>query len=787
MTCAGCAARIERGLSRLSGVQKASVNLATETLTLAYDPPHVSLDEIRRVIEDLGYQAGEVPEEGELTDREQAARTATIRGWKRRFWISAALTLPIVLSALREFHYTAGLIPGALANPYLQWALATPVQFWAAWPFYRGAWAGAKHGTADMNTLIAVGSSAAYLYSVSAILFRSFFAAAGSLHPAMYFDTSAVIVTLILLGRYLEALARGRTSEAIRRLAGLRPKTARVIRQGPGAGGRGSEGMGIQQSAISIPHSAFRIPHSPLGTPHSAFRIPQFVDLPVEDVRVGDLVVVRPGERIPVDGTVVEGVSEVDESMITGESMPATKEPGDGVIGATINKTGSFTFQATKVGKDTALAQIIRMVEQAQGSKAPIQRLADVISGYFVPTVMAIAAATFVVWLIWGPAPSFNFALVNFVAVLIIACPCALGLATPTAIMVGTGKGAENGVLIKGGEILERAHRITTVVLDKTGTLTKGQPEVVDIVPASGMDERELLRLAASAERRSEHSLGEAAVRAAQERGIELAEVSDFLAIPGKGIEAQVDGRAVLVGSEKLMSDHGIAPLATHNSQLAALAAEGKTLIYVAVDGRPAGALAVADTLKESSVEAVRRLHGMGLELVMITGDNRRTAQTIAGQLGIERVLAEVLPQDKAEEIRRLQAEGKVVAMVGDGINDAPALAQADIGIAIGTGTDVAMEAGDITLISGDLLGIVTAISLSRRTIKTVRQNLFLSFVYNVLLIPLAAGLLYPAFGLRLDPMLAAAAMSLSSVSVVSNSLRLRSFRPERAPARQQA
>lgn len=738
--CASCVSKIESRLSALNGVIRATVNLATEQATIEYVPRQISLHELKEAVRDLGYEIPEtveVAEGAEIEDLERTAREASIRGWKVRFWVSAALTLPIALGALRDFPALAEIVPAVFANPYVQLALAAPVQFWGGWPFYRGAWAAARHGTADMNTLIAVGSSAAYFYSLAAILFGQFFAAASGVRPALYFDTAAVIITLILLGRYLEARARGKTSEAIRKLAGMKPKTARVVRHGTEA------------------------------------------DVPVEDVRVDDMVVVRPGERIPVDGVIVEGTSAVDESMITGESIPATKRPGDEVIGATINKTGSFTFRATKVGKDTALAQIIRMVEQAQGSKAPIQRLADIISGYFVPVVIGIAVLTFIVWLIWGPSPAFNFALLNFVAVLIIACPCALGLATPTAIMVGTGKGAENGILIKGGEILERAHRVTTVVLDKTGTLTKGEPSLVDVIPEPGVAELELLKLAASAERRSEHPLGEAIINGAEERGIELAEPRSFSAIVGEGIQAEVDGRIVLVGTSRLMSERHVS-LDGLEARALALSSEGKTPMYVAADGRPIGVLAVSDTLKENSVEAVHKLQQMGIEVVMITGDNRRTAQAFAAQVGIERVLAEVLPQDKASEILRLQGQGKTVAMVGDGINDAPALAQSDIGIAIGTGTDVAMEAGDITLISGDLLGIVTAISLSRKTIGTVRQNLFLSFVYNVLLIPLAAGVFYPAFGILLNPMWAAAAMSLSSISVVSNSLRLRSFRPAR-------
>lgn len=759
MHCASCVGRIERHLSGLDGVIRANINLATEKATIDYVPQQIGLSDIRSAIEDLGY---DIPEENETThvepsaggvsephvtaqesapvDRERSAREAAIQGWVVRFWVSAVFTFPIVLGMLREFPILSHVVPSFLSNPYLLLILATPVQFWGGWPFYRGMWAGLRHFTADMNTLIAVGSSAAYFYSLAIILFPHFFMSAGG-HMALYFDTSAVIITLILLGRYLEARAKGRASEAIRKLAGMRPKTARIIQNDP-------------------------------GDPMSVVE----VDVPVDEVKVNDLVLVRPGEKIPVDGMVVEGSSAVDESMITGESIPVTKKAGDEVIGATINKTGSFTFRATKVGHDTALAQIIRMVEQAQGSKAPIQRLADVIASYFVPVVIGIAIITFIAWMVWGPAPAFNRALLSFIAVLIIACPCALGLATPTAIMVGTGKGAEHGILIKGGETLERAYQITTVVLDKTGTLTRGEPVLVDIITTEGIDATELLRLTASAERRSEHPLGDSIVRSARDRGIELSEVQSFSAIAGEGIIAQVDGKRIIIGNEKLMSDQGIA---LENLALRAqeLSSDGKTPIFAAVDGRAAGVLAVADTLKEHSALAVQMLHGMGLEVIMLTGDNRRTAAAIAKQVGVDRVLAEILPQDKAEEVRKLQAEGKTVAMVGDGINDAPALAQADIGMAIGTGTDIAMEAADITLISGDLMGIPTAISLSRRTIKTIRQNLFLSFIYNTLLIPLAAGVFYPVFGFTLNPMWAAAAMSLSSVSVISNSLRLRGFR----------
>ncbi|MFQ6118010.1 MAG: copper-translocating P-type ATPase, partial [Candidatus Bipolaricaulia bacterium] len=539
---------------------------------------------------------------------------------------------------------------------------------------------------------------------------------------------------LILLGRLLEARARGQTSEAIKKLIGMQPKTARVIREG------------------------------------------REVDIPVAEVAVGDIVVVRPGERVPVDGVIVEGYSSIDESMITGESIPVEKQAGDEAIGATINKTGSFRFRATKVGKETALAQIIKLVEEAQGSKPPIARLADIIASYFVPVVIGIATLTFVLWYLFGPAPAFTYALLNFIAVLIIACPCALGLATPTSIMVGTGKGAENGVLIRGGEALETAHKLNAIVLDKTGTLTRGEPKVTDIISRNGSEE-EVLALAAAAERGSEHPLGEAIVREADLRGLELRDVQAFDAVPGRGIKAQVDSKEILLGNLRLMEDERV-DLGSLSEEAERLSAEGKTPMFLAVGRRAAGIIAVADTLKEGSREAVQALKRLGLEVIMITGDNRRTAEAIAREVGVDRVLAEILPPEKALEIKRLQAEGKRVAMVGDGINDAPALAQADIGIAIGTGTDVAIEASDITLIGGDLRGVVTAIALSRATIRNIKQNLFWAFFYNTALIPVAAGVLYPFLGLLLSPIFAAAAMGSSSVTVVSNALRLKRFKP---------
>ena len=624
-------------------------------------------------------------------------------------------------------------------------ALATPVQFWAGWRFYEGAWAALRHGQANMNTLVALGTSAAYLYSAVATHAPGLLAGRAD----VYFDTSSLIITLVLLRRLLEARAKGRTNEAIKKLAGLQARTARVVR-----------GQGLGED----------------------------VYVPVEEVEVGDLLLVRPGEKVPVDGVVLAGESAVDEAMITGESIPVSKREGDEVIGATVNKTGSFRFRATKVGSETALAQIIRMVEQAQGSKAPIQRLADRISAIFVPVVILIATMTFFVWLWLVPEPAFTHALLNFVAVLIIACPCAMGLATPTSIMVGTGKGAEGGILVKGGEALEEAHKLTTVVLDKTGTLTRGEPRLTDVIPLDGLSGDELLVVAAAAERRSEHPLGEAIVAGAMDRGLDVPEPETFDAPTGHGVRATVTGKTVLVGSRKLMDESGV-PEDGLASRFEELTASGKTPMFVAVDGEVAGLVAVADVVREESKEAVDLLRRMGLEVVMLTGDNGRTAESVAGELGIERVLAEVMPEDKEKEIRKLQVEGKVVAMVGDGINDAPALASADVGVAIGTGTDVAMEAADLTLISGDVRGVARAISLSKATVRNIEQNLFWAFAYNVALVPVAAGVLYPLFSngsvpevLRpvlgeygfLNPVLAAAAMALSSVTVVSNALRLR-------------
>ena len=752
--------RIEKLLRRVPGVLEATANQASEEAYVQYVPGVTSLAALHEAIREAGYEPAEAIEEEDPERRERLTREREYRILQKKFWVSFVIGAVSMIASfplmgreagMEEDIFTRAIRPinraleGALPWLYqldpdvIRWALlvmSLPVMFWAGAQFYTRAWASFKHRVADMNTLIALGTGAAYLYSAVVTVAPGIFTRAG-IPAEVYYEAGNIIIALILLGKMLEAKAKGQTSEAIKKLMGLQARTARVIRDGREA------------------------------------------DIPIEEVVPGDVVVVRPGEKIPVDGVVVEGQSAVDESMLTGEPIPATKRPGDEVIGATINTTGSFRLEARKVGKDTALAQIVRLVEEAQGSKAPIQALADRVNAYFVPVVLALAVATFVIWFDVGPAPALLFALVSSVTVLIIACPCAMGLATPAAIMVGTGRGAENGVLIRGGEALEKAHEIDTVLLDKTGTITEGRPALTDLALDRGaeLSEDDLLRLVASLERGSEHPLGEAIVRSAQERGLALADAAGFEAIAGHGIRGQVDGRDIVVGNAKLMREQGI-DLGPLDAEAARLAEDGKTPMFAAVDGRRAGVIAVADPIKESSVDAIRRLHALGLEVAMLTGDNRRTADAIARRVGIARVLAEVLPEQKSSEVRRLQQEGRTVAMVGDGINDSPALAQADIGVAIGTGTDVAMEASDITLVGGDLNGVVTAIALSRRTMRVIRQNLFWAFAYNVLGIPVAAGVLYPFFGVLLSPIIASAAMAFSSISVVLNSLRLRAFDP---------
>jgi Cu+-exporting ATPase len=751
MTCASCVNRITRFLGKVDGVVDATVNLAAEAATIHFDPARVTIRDLAEAVAAAGYVArieqaaaadhdAGVEDLAEARSERDAAAAAHLAGLRRRLVVATVFTLPILGGLARMT--VAPWLPAILSDPLFQLALATPVQFWAGWPFYAGTWTALKHRAADMNTLIAVGTSAAYLYSVAAIAFPSFFEAAGLAGEEgvpLYFDTATAIITLILLGRFLEARARLHTSDAIRRLIRLAPRTARVVRDG------------VE------------------------------VDVPIAEVRVGDVVRLRPGESIAVDGVVVDGASGVDESMITGESLPVSKRIDDLVIGGTLNTTGTLTFRATRVGADTVLAKIIRLVSEAQGSRAPIQRLADVVTGYFVPAVLGLAALTFVAWLAFGPQPAFNLALLNTVAVLIIACPCALGLATPTSIMVGTGKGAEAGVLFRNAEALERLGSARAVVLDKTGTLTEGKPRVTDIVRVpDAPSEGELLALVATAERGSEHPLADAIVREAFEhRGLTVAEADAFEATPGGGVAAIVGGAAVLVGRPGFLESAGI-DVSSLRPEADRLAADGKTPVFVALAGRATAVVAIADTLKPGSVEAVAELHRSGLEVAMLTGDNRRTAEAIGRAVGIDRVLADVRPDGKAAAVKSLQAEGKPVAMVGDGVNDAPALASADVGVAMGTGTDVAMESAGVTLMSGDLRGLVTAIALSRATMRNIRENLFWAFAYNVLLIPVAMGVLYPFTGILLDPILAAAAMALSSVTVVSNALRLRRFRPPR-------
>ncbi|MEI2340735.1 copper-translocating P-type ATPase [Priestia megaterium] len=722
MTCAACSTRIEKGLNKLEGVTKASVNLALETASVEYSPSQIAPQDITQRVEKLGYGAKLKSEEKE---EEQSYREKELSKQKGKFWFSFILSVPLLWAMVSHFTFTSFIpLPHMLMNPWVQLALATPVQFVVGKQFYVGAFKALRNKSANMDVLVALGTSAAYFYS----LYSSLKSLGSSAHTnQLYYETSAILITLILLGKLFEANAKGRSSEAIKKMMGLQAKTAVVIRDGAE------------------------------------------VEIPVEEVQKGEVIFIKPGEKVPVDGEIIEGQSALDESMLTGESVPVDKNIGDKVIGATLNKNGFLKIKATNVGRETALAQIIKVVEEAQGSKAPIQRLADYISGIFVPIVVGIALLTFFVWYIWIAPGEFAPALEKLIAVLVIACPCALGLATPTSIMAGSGRAAEFGILFKGGEHLEATHKIDTILLDKTGTVTNGTPELTDVRIAQGYEENELLQLVASAERLSEHPLAQALVAGIKNKGIEIQDPLSFEAIPGYGVKATVQERELLVGTRKLMNQHKV-NIDTALEEMTNLEREGKTAMLVALDGKYAGMLAVADTIKETSKEAVSRLKEMGLEVMMITGDNLQTAQAIAMQAGIEHVIAEVLPEGKAEEVKKLQQQGKKVAMVGDGINDAPALALADIGMAIGTGTDVAMEAADITLMRGDLMSIADAIEMSRKTISNIKQNLFWAMGYNTLGIPIAA------VGL-LAPWVAGAAMAFSSVSVVLNALRLQRVR----------
>ena len=732
MHCAACVGKVERALTATAGVESASVNLATEQATVAFDPARTDLVRLREAVAAAGYELAEPrpePVPGEAVDGERAAREAALRREKVRFVVGAVLSAPVLLGGMP---HVVPWVPALLQNPWLQLVLTTPVQVWVGWQFHRGFVHDLRYRTASMATLVSIGTNAAYLGSVAVTLWPHAFVSHGAM---TYYDVSAVVITLVVLGRWLEARARSRTSEAIRKLMTLAPRTARVIRDGVEA------------------------------------------DVPTAAVRVGDFVRIRPGERVPVDGVVTEGASTVDESMLTGESLPVEKAPEAKVFAGTVNRTGTFVFRAARVGSETTLARIIKLVAEAQGSRAPIQRLADRVAAVFVPIVLVIAALTFVAWWLVGPEPAGLVALTNAVAVLVIACPCAMGLATPTAIMVGTGRGAEFGVLIKSAAALELLHRVDTVVFDKTGTLTVGRPVVTDVVPVGAATEDEILALAAAVEQASEHPLGEAIVARAKERGLALPPIAEFTTVPGRGIDAMATDGRVLLGNRTLMDARGI-DVRLLAGRVRELAAEGKTAVYLAFAGRLLGVIAAADVPKPDATRAVAALKRLGVSVAMLTGDHRLTAEAIARQARLDRVLAEVLPEDKAREIRALQAKGRRVAMVGDGINDAPALAQAEVGIAMGSGTDVAIDAADVTLMRGDLVGVVAAIELSRRTIRVIRENLVWAFGYNTILIPVAAGALYPLWGVQLSPILAGAAMAFSSVSVVTNSLRLKRWRP---------
>ncbi len=725
MHCAACAQNIEHALKGLDGVASANVNFATEKATVEYDETKLSVTDLHKAIEDAGYGVVKGTED-KFVDKEKEAREKESRQLKNMVMLSLALSIPIFVISMPLGWY-------GITLPYqneILLLLATPVQFVVGSRFYKGAFKSLMRKTADMDTLIAIGTSAAYFYSLFAVLFPGMFGG------EVYFDTSAMIMTFIMIGKWLEAVTKGKTSEAIKQLMGLRAKTATVVRNG------------------------------------------KEMEIPIDDVAVGDILIVKPGQKIPVDGVVVSGLSSVDESMITGESIPMEKKKGDTIIGATINRNGTLKFRATKVGKDTTLNQIIQLVEDAQGSKAPIQKLADRVSGIFVPTVISIAVIAFFFWYVIA-GESFTFALTIFISVLIIACPCALGLATPTAIIVGTGKGAEHGILIKGADALENAHKITTVVLDKTGTLTKGKPEVTDVFALNPkrVSEKDVIMYAAVAEKPSEHPLADAVLNEAKRKRITVDDAKHFEAMPGHGIKARYDGKVILFGNRKLMEANKV-DISSIEDRMERLEKEGKTVMILALNRRAVGMVAAADTLKKFSKHAVDGLKTMGKEVVMMTGDNMRTAESIARQAGIENVLADVLPDQKEKEIKKMQEAGKVVAMVGDGINDAPALARADVGIAIGAGTDIALETGQIVLIKSDLRDVVSAIRLSEYTMRKIRQNLFWAFFYNSIGIPIAAGILYPFTGFLLNPMVAAAAMAFSSVSVVSNSLLMRRYNP---------
>ncbi|WP_201985473.1 heavy metal translocating P-type ATPase [Hymenobacter rubidus] len=740
MSCAACASAVEKSLARTPGVQSAVVNFATEKATVQFLPGQASPATLKQAVENAGYAVAERAPDISAAERSAAIdqqKAEAYQQLKRRFWVAAGLAALIMpLSMLMLWPALMMRVNMPLLNGALL-LLTLPVLLYSGRDFYRSAWNSLLHRAATMDTLIALGTGAAFLYSLAATLAPGFFTSRG-LRPDVYYDTTATIIALILLGKVLELRAKTQTSAAMRALLGLQAKTARLVR--------------------------------PNG---------QELDVPIEQVQPGDIILVRPGEKIATDGLIVEGQSAIDEAMLTGESLPVAKKTGDAVFGATLNKTGSFRFRVTKIGADTLLSQIVKLVEDAQGSRAPIQRLADKVSAVFVPTVVVIALVTFGLWFSLAPVSTrLPLALVNFVAVLIIACPCALGLATPTAIMVSTGKGAEYGVLIRNAEALEKAYQVTTVLLDKTGTITQGEPSVTDFWTMPSQAAGPLLALVAAVERQSEHPLAAAVVRYAETQQVQIPSATEFRAEEGRGAVATVAGHAVFIGNQRLLTEAGVAISPEIQTEAGRLQAQAKTVLYVAVGREAVGLIGVADTVRESSAAAIGQLSRMGLDVVMMTGDNPQTAAAVAAQVGITRYFAEVLPQDKAAQVQALQAEGRVVAMVGDGINDAPALAQADVSLAMGAGTDVAMEAAGITLMRSDLQGVVTAIELSRQTIRTIRQNLFFAFVYNILGIPIAAGALYPLFGVLLSPMLAAGAMALSSVSVLTNSLRLRGFRP---------